>query len=225
MNGPELYAVLQEKGIQRLYHANSVITSATFLRERGLVSRGTAEANQWPQTPQYTDDIDRKYGIWNDVFLDSDDYHRRIGNRNQYGPVVFVMDPSVLNELPAQSQVFVTRSNPTKWSDGQSHGERYYSTLDQLRAELVRGTFDQMLTIRIPGGVLTFAQRLLEVVLDNPARLRRDGSDAFETSMRELKAATAQGGVNAPIRGRTCNEGCKCLPGYQANWDRLQGYF
>lgn len=225
MNGPDVLAVLREKRIDRLYHANSVTTSVTFLRQGGLVSRGTAEGNSWPQTPQYTDDIDRRYGVWNDVFVDSDDYHRRISNRNQYGPVLFVVDSSILNHLPANSDVHVTKTNPTKWSNGQGYGDRYFGMQDELRRSLTLGTFDQMVTLRIPGGILPFGQSLIEVVLDNPAGCRVDGSDAFTASMGQLTAGEARSGVAAPIRARACNAGCRCVQMYQREWNRLRSHF
>lgn len=225
MNGPDVCDVLLAKGIQHLYHANSVVTSDTFLRQGGLVSRGTAEENRWSQTEQYTDDTDKRYGVWRDIFLDSDDYHRRINNRNQYGPVVFVMESTILNGLPAGSAVYVTRSNPTKWSDGQNQDDRYYSTTGQLRAELMLGTFDQMVTIRIPGGILPFGQHLLEVILDNPAALRLDGTDAFSGSLTQLTTAAKHGHVKSPIRERSCNLGCKCVHTYKGRWNKFQDHF
>jgi hypothetical protein len=225
VNGPEVLVVLRERGIERLYHANSVSTSCTFLRQGGLVSRGTAEANRWPQTPQYTDDVDRRYGIWFDVFVDSDDYHRRISNRNQYGPVSFALDTQFLQELPAGSEVHVTRANPTKWAPNQAYGDRYYADQAELRANLVKGTFDQMITLRIPAGILPFGQRLSEVLLDNPVGQRAGGADAFAASMQDLTVAAAQGGVVAPIRPRECNFGCRCVQTYQREWNRLRSYF
>lgn len=225
MNGSDIYSVLLEKGIQHLYHANSVTTSDTFLRQGGLISRGTVEKNHWPQTAQYTDNIDKQYGVWHDVFLDSDDYHRRISNRNQYGPVVFVMESAILNGLPAKSAVYVTRSNPTKWSDGQNHDDRYYSTTDQLHAELVCGTFDQMITIRIPSGILPFGEYLREVILDNPASKRQDGTDAFSGSLAQLISAARHGRVKSPIRERTCNPSCRCVQTYQNRWHQFKACF
>lgn len=225
MNGPEVLAVLQEKRIDRLYHANSVTTSNTFLSQGGLVSRGTAEGNRWAQTPQYTDDVDRRYGVWHDVFVDSDDYHRRISNRNQYGPVLFVISTDFLDHLPQGAEVRVTKANPTKWANGQSYGDRYFADQEQLRASLVLGTFDQMVTIRAPGGTLPFGRYLAEVVLDNPQGRLADGDDAFTVAMANLAAAAAASGVVAPIRARACNAGCRCVQTYQRDWNRLRTYF
>src|SRR5438874_2367079 len=111
MNGQDVYAVLHAKNMNRLYHANSVTTSCSFLRRGGLLSRGYADDRGLPQTSQYTDNVDKRFGVWYDVFLDTDDYHRRISGRNMYGPVLFVMDSRALTQLPAGSDAFVTRSN------------------------------------------------------------------------------------------------------------------
>ena len=43
MTGSDVYDVLQTKGVNILYHANTVTTSCTFLRIGGLASRGYVE--------------------------------------------------------------------------------------------------------------------------------------------------------------------------------------
>lgn len=225
MNGQEVFEVLQAKGILRLYHANSVTTSCTFLRQGALVSRGYAEANRLPQTYQYTDEKDKKYNVWNDVFLDTDDYHRRISDQNKYGPVVFMMDSQILTALPSESHVLVTRSNPSDWLDSQTHDDRYFSTKQQLLAGLSLGTMSQMLTIRTPNSLLPFGRALIEVVLDNPQQQLANQSDAFTSSMTNLSTAASSGSVTAPLRSRNCNQGCKCVGTYQSKWHHLQQHF
>jgi hypothetical protein len=225
MNGPDVLAVLLAKGIPHVFHANSVLTSGAFLRQGGLLSRGYAEANNQPQTPQYTDAIDKRFGIWHDVFVDSDDYHRRIRNPNQYGPVVFEIDSQILNHLPAGSEVFVTRSNPTKWANGQSHGDRYFETSQQLSAALTKGTFDYMITIRTPNGMLPFGQHLIQVVLDDPSKQRADNTDVFASALAALQVMAQQSGVTAPLIKRTCNDGCKCAATYDSHWKHWRSYF
>lgn len=63
------------------------------------------------QTPQSSDATDKKYGIWDAVFLDHVDIHYRGGRKkgpNQYGPVLFVLSLDVLLRLPAGTDVRVT---------------------------------------------------------------------------------------------------------------------
>ncbi len=225
MNGHEVYEVLKEKGIDHLFHANSVMTSCTFLRQGALVSRGYAAKHGLQQTSQYTDKKDEKYGVWHDVFLDSDDYHRRISDRNKYGPVIFVMDSRILTSLPGGSIVLATRSNPSKWTDGQKDDDRYFLTRKHMQFGFGWGTFDHEITVRTPTATLPFSQFLIEVILDNPLQKWRDGSDVFATAMHSLQLAATHGKVSAPMRARTCNPGCKCLSTYQAKWRDFHAHF
>ncbi len=79
---------LLERGVTEVFHANSVATSCHFIRENSLLSRGTVERLGLKQTSQYTDNADKKYSIWFDVFVDTVDIHQRASRRNQYGPVL-----------------------------------------------------------------------------------------------------------------------------------------
>ena len=225
MRGAEVYPVLQDKRIGQLFHANSVETSATFLRLGGLASRANVERQRLAQTPQYTDDIDRRFGIWNDVFTDGVDIHARIRDRNQYGPVLFVFDAKILASLPNGIDVLITKSNPTKWGDGQQHSDRYFTTVAELTAELVRGTFDQMITYRSQDGFLPFGAHLQQVVLDDPRVVRADNIGAFATTQRALQDAAAAGRVATPISQRACEADCKCWPNYARNPDWVRKFF
>jgi hypothetical protein len=90
-----VYDVLVEKGVTNFYHANSVRTSLTFIKERALVSRAYVEGGKLDQTDQYTDTKDKDLGIWDAVFLDVQDLHKHFGI-NHYGPVLFELDLKVL---------------------------------------------------------------------------------------------------------------------------------
>ncbi|MDO9069030.1 MAG: hypothetical protein Q7W05_11315, partial [Deltaproteobacteria bacterium] len=105
MTGQEVHLFLAAGGINYLHHANSVKTSNSIIRLGALASRGAVEKNELPQSWQYSDAADKKYGIWNDVFLDAPDFHRRISNPNQYGPVTFELGIDVLLSLPQGSRV------------------------------------------------------------------------------------------------------------------------
>ena len=80
MQAAEVYAVLRQIGVTQLHHANTVTTSCTFLEQGGLASRGFVEDRHLSQTAQpASDEIDKRYGIWHDVFLDHVDIHYRAG--------------------------------------------------------------------------------------------------------------------------------------------------
>ena len=72
-----VWDVLTESGVERVYLANSVITSCQFLRNKALLSRGTVERLKLTQTTQYSDGIDKRHSIWFDVFADAVDIHSR----------------------------------------------------------------------------------------------------------------------------------------------------
>ena len=85
--------VLDEKGVSRLFHANSVLTACTYLENGHLLSRAGVEGRGLRQTPQPSDEIDRKFGILGDIFLDGIDIHERARTKkapNEYGPVLFI---------------------------------------------------------------------------------------------------------------------------------------
>lgn len=131
-----VFQVLQEKGINALHHANSVVTACQFLRSKSLMSRGTVERLGVKQTPQSSDTIDKRYGIWFDVFADSVDIHGRAKRANAYGPVMFVVDSSII-EKTYTGRVWVTKLNPTKWAD-KADKERWFQNKDDLEAGLVK---------------------------------------------------------------------------------------
>jgi len=110
--GSDIYEILKRIGVTHLHHANSVITSCTYLEQGGIVSRGFAEDNGLQQSPQPTDELDKKYGIWHTIFVPHVDIHDRQGQTkapNSYGPVLFVLDLDVLLRLPPGAQVRVTK--------------------------------------------------------------------------------------------------------------------
>ena len=225
MLGTDVYPILLSKGISSLYHANSVVTSNSLLQLSGLASRGYVERHGLPQTKQYTDPVDRRFGIWNDVFTDGVDIHERSSNRNQYGPVLFVLDARFLLELPDGVEVLVTRINPTKWVNGQSIQDRYFATAAELTAGLTYGTFDQMITFRTANRILPFGERLEEIILDDPQTRRADGSDVFTSAQQSLRATAAASGIVASVVQRTCNVGCKCIGRYASDGALIQKFF
>ena len=83
-------------------------------------------------TSQNSDDIDAKYSILNDVFLDFVDVHQRASNFNVYGPVLFVFSLDVINSIKS-GEWWVSKSNPTK-----RDGPRGNSTIAFIRETLTK---------------------------------------------------------------------------------------
>ena len=132
MQGTDVYGVLKQIGTTNLYHANSVTTSCTFLQQGGLVSRGFVEDRGLNQTPQFSDEGDKKNSIWHRIFLDHVDIHDRAGERNRYGPVMFQFNLSILLRLATGTEILVTKKNPIRWNESDPDSKRWLRSKDEL---------------------------------------------------------------------------------------------
>jgi hypothetical protein len=224
MDNLEVLKVLTDNGVKDLVHANSVRTSCTYLTEGALLSRECVEKNGLAQTPQYTDAADKKYGIWNDIFLDTIDIHYRARRKNHYGPVLFQFNPnSVLSDKRLGGTLRITRMNPSNWHDGQSGSDRYFQSARDFAQEFRYGTFGTHLTFRLRDGRLPFDNYLKGIVLDDPQIAGK--TDFFETAHTALIAAAKKGKVEAKIVKRECRDECTCLGTYKAQWHDLKVMF
>jgi len=220
MEGSDVYEVLRGAGVHTLYHANTVITSCTFLQIGGLASRGHVERHDMPQTPQNSDPLDKRFGIFNDVFTDGVDVHNRASTRNYYGPVLFALPLDVLIGLPPRAEVLVTRDNPVNWNLGAREADRYFLTEAELREGYTFGDFGKHVTFRLPDGLLRFPEGPLEVVLDDPHATLPNSKDAYPVALSLLRRAARRGGVRIEITKRQCNSWCTCLTGNARSYDR-----
>lgn len=221
MKGADVYRVLQNNRVTHLHHANTVTTSCSFLQCGGLASRGFVEKRGLTQTSQYTDEADKKYGIWNDIFMDGVDIHTRASRRNLYGPVLFLLPADVLMRLPKGTEVIVTRKNPAKWSDGEQDSERYFQTLSELEAGYRYGNFGQHVIVRGPSGILPFDAQI-EILLDDPQRELKNGKDAYSSAKKKLVAAVSSHELK--IDKRECSTVCKWVTQYSSLYD-FDSYF
>lgn len=214
-----VYEALIKKGINELHHANSVATACQFIRSKSLMSRGTVERLGISQTPQSSDDIDKRYGIWFDVFVDSVDIHSRASRANVYGPVMFVFDTELI-EKSYTGRIWVTKLNPTKWS-GKSDTERWFQDKTDLAGNLVRGRFDQMIVLRHCGGQLPFKKYLKKIILDDPKLKTEDDVNFYSMAVGALRLAMQDAGLEIPIERRKCKTGCVCRKYWSEDDDRL----
>src|SRR5215208_1647097 len=147
LNARAVYKAIQSKGVTRLYHANTVRTSCTFLREGALLARGVVEERGLDQTPQKSDQLDVKYGLWSDIFLDVLDIHARASQRIVYGPVSFVLKPELLLE-PWIGPVWLTRRNPQYWQESEPRRTRWFTSIDDFEQNYKYGDFATSLVVR-----------------------------------------------------------------------------
>jgi hypothetical protein len=219
VQGTGLHSILKQAGATHLHHANSVITSHTFLEQGGLLSRGSIEDHGLKQSQQPSDQLDRKYGIWHRIFLPHLDIHDRAGQEkgpNPYGPALFVLDLDVLLRLPMSAEVRVTRKSPAYWYDTEPDSGRWFQSTEDLAKSIRPGDLDKMLAIQTPSGKLNFPDRRARIILDDPQRKLPSGEDAYTHAASRLQAAAAAGHVDVSIERRKCRSGCICGEKYAA---------
>jgi hypothetical protein len=215
LKSAEITEILKAKGLLNLYHANTVLTSNTFMENGHLLSRQCVEEKGLRQTPQYTDGSDKKFGIYNSIFLDFVDIHARARKKNHYGPILFVFSVDLLQEFQI---VHITKRNPSKWSDADDDASRYYMSSEEFRIGYSKGDFDSMLILPEMER-LTLLGTLHYVVFDNPGLNWNDsGKDICDDAIDALKIAAKKGGLSGhgiEIHKRACDfRFCRCRSEY-----------
>ena len=212
----EVVALMREKGVEYLYHANTVRTACTFFRTGHLLARGSAHERELDQTSQSSDRLDRKLGIWYDLFFDSCDIHERSGSYNKYGPILLCFDLALLEQDWAPS-IWVTKDNPIRWSAATPSSERWFTSMEELASRYDRFAFRQHAVLRNVGGSVRALPYLKKIVIDNPQRKRPNVAsiDMFSEAIGALNNALRAGklhGKGIAIHNRTCV--CGCVQGY-----------
>ncbi len=214
-----VYEVLADNGVDELYHANSVVTSCQFIRSCSLLSRGTVERLRLSQTSQSSDDLDKRYSIWFDVFADSVDIHDRAKRANIYGPVLFVIDSEiVLNSYTGR--LWVTKSNPMYWR-GKAERDRWFKDKTGLAANFVQGDFGQIVVFRHCGGELPIRRFIKKIILDDPQRQTEDDLDFYSMAVGALRLALQDADIDIQIERRECKHRCQCLDYWYEDDERL----
>jgi len=203
-----VFEVLSEERVTQLHHANSVATACQFIRSRALLSRGSVKRLGLAQTPQDSDEADRRYSIWFDVFLDSVDIHSRASRANVYGPVQFVFTLNIINKN-STGRIWVTKKNPTKWA-GKPYKERWFQDKEDLDENFVKGRFDQRVVLRHCGGELPFGKHLKKIILDDPGRLPNKNGDFYSMAVDTLRLAKQDAGISVPIKRHQCVDPSTC---------------
>lgn len=211
LNNTELYSLFIEKGVTRLFHANTVSTSITFIQQNGLLSRGGVESKGLFQTPQSSDDIDKRFNIWNDVFIDTVDLHGYFPRQNHYGPVSFQFSIDFL--LNEDYDVWITKDNPIYWSDAMTDDNKYFVSVAELRSNWdLYQRQKKMVTIRNMAEPILF-DYLIEAVVDDP-RVKIGERSLFKECVAGIKGAvTIQPSLMNKFRTRECSS-CFCRDNY-----------
>ena len=206
----ELKTVLAAKRIEALHHANTVASASSFLRLGKLMSRGRVEQLGLPHTAQMSDELDQAVGVWDLIFTDSVDIHERAKKRDAYGPVLLELSLDLL-DVDSISWVGVTKKNPIRWVQGEDPGARWFTDIDEVRGDFVKGRFDQMIVFNSADGEIDFRTSLYSVMLDDPEVAAKGKIDLFSLGLGALGMARVVGDMtDTLIRKRICNENCTC---------------
>lgn len=162
-----MFKLLQSKGVRQFYHANTVKTALTYIQHGALLSRSYVERNQLLQTDQDSDNIDKKFNIWDTVFMDGKDLHNLFGRRNLYGPILFEMRLEVLLEIDWKG-IAVTKENPSYWREGPL----YFEKLTEIEEKYNKGNKLQdgktMFLFNSPEKSIKLDQFCNKILIDDP---------------------------------------------------------
>lgn len=213
LNNLELHTFFKEKEISHLHHANTVATSISFIFSGGLLSRGDIERCSLHQTIQASDDKDKEFNVWDDIFLDTTDLHGYFPRQNIYGPILFKFNLSFL--LQDNLDVWITKDNPMYWHSGLSDEDKYFQSVDELSKKW--DDFDRqkkMVTIRKPGGPVLFSA-LEDIVVDDP-RVQIYGDTQVFTEMKNALSYAVEDIdiLREKFKLRECGSSCYCRENY-----------
>jgi hypothetical protein len=211
----ELYSILKRKGIEYLFHANTVATSMTFIENRALLSRQYVESNGLVQTDQRSDEKDKNYDVYDHIFLDALDLHKKYKQANVYGPVLFRMKLDLLTS-PSIKNVIITKSNPWYWKDSTKESDKFYSSIDEVASDYLSGKkLDSqiMFTFRGLGDEMKLNKFLDSIIIDKPIihRKLKSGQTLGGYVEATINNSLRQHGLgHIPIHTRECPFFCRC---------------
>lgn len=221
-----LYRVLKKIGMEYIYHANTVRTSCTLLAKKGLLSRGAVELIGGDQTPQKSDEDDKKLGIWYDIFFDNVDIHLHLSQCtnqsaciNLYGPVLFKYRLEALLDLDILRNIKITRTNPIDWFRNNNGNTDFFSDIDEIERNYRKGNFQQHLVIGNQRGNFPF-RHLEAMVIDDPGQRDQFGVDIYSQAVGALRSAQRRGRLsNIRFTRRTCVARCSCAITYASMYN------
>lgn len=170
LNAAEIYDILVSKEVKGLYHANTVRTSKTFLEQGGVLSRKFVQDNGLLQTTQKSDDLDKEFGIWDDIFLDAINISKYFSTYNKYGPILFGFKLNLLKSDSVKT-VRITKRNPIYWKKEDSIENKYFTSTEEFKTKFKSGNKlndgGYHLTFTNLKGILPF-DHLFGIQIDDP---------------------------------------------------------
>ena len=162
-----------------------------------------------------SDEIDKLFGVWNDIFLDTVDLHGYFPRQNLYGPVAFKIRTEFM--LNKDYDIWITKDNPINWNREDANKERYFENVRELRDNWDNYQRQwKMVTIKNQNNPILF-DYVEEVIVDDP-RVKKGDTIYFNECVRILKEALL---VNPPLKNRfktrQCNN-CFCRNTHKASY-------
>jgi len=207
-----LHQFFIEKEITHLHHANTISSSITYINNGGLLSRGDVEKNGLFQTTQDSDEDDKLFDVWSDVFLDTLDLHKYFSRQNIYGPVLFKFNIDFL--LNDDIDIWITKNNPIYWDKSLPLHDKYFQGIDELRS--LWDDYEEqkkMITIRKPNKPVLF-DSLVQIIVDDPEVIIYKETNLYTETKNALSIATEkQKSIREKFVPRKCGY-CYCKENY-----------
>ena len=223
--------ILLKKGITHLYHANTVATSCTFITQGHLLSRKYVEDQNLFQTEQYSDEKDKRFAIWDGVFLDMIDIHKVFKRPNKYGPVLFCFDVNLLRSDLVET-IRITKKNPVHWKDTEFPKDWYYEDLNHFETNYQKGNpredIGSMLIIKNKQERLPLLPYLSKIVVDNPFLVvnykgqKKKLSSIVTSDFDALLSKYGLTHIQKELRHKKRVFGCKCS--FRYNYLLVKGF-
>lgn len=218
MTNADIKRVLLDHNVHHLYHTNTVETSLSFLNNGGLLSRGLCEEMGLPQTPQKTDDTDKRDGIFFDIFFDASEI-QCITGFSAYGPILFQYSIDVLDIID-EDHIRVTRCNPEKWQASTSFEERYFTDRNSFYLEYNSRDFGQHITLINQHSPLSF-DYLERIVISDP---QRDDNHLYEQAFLAIESALHDNNIRVSFVRRDYSYNDKFYEKYSKQFLLMQHY-
>lgn len=205
------------KGVEYLYHVNTVVTSLTYINNGGLLSRGDVEDMGLLQSPQESDGLDKELDVFYDVFFDSVDIHERARHTNHYGVIAFEFSVDVLDKFD-DCDILITKDNPIRWSSAGDYENNYFTNETDLYDYFFKGNFAQHITIRKPCRPIQF-DYLKTIIIETPYDME---NETFNIAVESIENALIDNGYNPNLLVlRKCSSNCNCKDEYKNNHPRF----
>ena len=220
LDNQEIYNFLFEQGVRSLHHANTLATSLTFIQNGGLLSRGAVEDRGLFQTRQQSDNEDKMYGVWHDIFFDSKDLHGHFPRQNLYGPILFKFNLQVI--LSPDLDISITKNNPMFWNAETRDTDKYFLNMKDVRENWDRYDLQRkMITLRFQKNILPF-DHLENIIVDDPNVTIYEDTILHNESLNALNNEINKNkNLIGKVSVRTCTR-CYCQSNYLRDYGALK---